>query len=43
MLGLKGTKSIQLERLGYFCHDKESRGDKIVLNRSAALGDLKEK
>jgi len=35
----KTGETVQFERLGYFCKDKESSGDKPVFNRTVALRD----
>lgn len=32
-------KTVQFERLGYFCYDKDSSADKVVFNRTATLKD----
>jgi glutaminyl-tRNA synthetase len=39
LAGAAPGESLQLERLGYFCVDSESRPDGIVLNRTATLRD----
>jgi glutaminyl-tRNA synthetase len=39
---IKSSKSLdkfQFERLGYFCTDKDSTGDKLILNRTVTLKD----
>jgi glutaminyl-tRNA synthetase len=36
---LEDQKPVQFERLGYFCLDKDSTQDKIVLNRTIGLRD----
>jgi glutaminyl-tRNA synthetase len=39
---LKNTKPLdrfQFERLGYFCTDHDSKGDKLIFNRTATLRD----
>jgi len=37
--GTKLLDRFQFERLGYFCTDKDSAGDKLVFNRTATLRD----
>jgi glutaminyl-tRNA synthetase len=39
LAGAEVGPSFQLERLGYFCVDMESRGERLVLNRTATLRD----
>jgi glutaminyl-tRNA synthetase len=36
---LPAGASLQLERLGYFCVDPDTRGDRLVLNRTVTLRD----
>ena len=39
ILEMKAGERVQFERIGYFCVDKESTTDKLVLNRTATLKD----
>ena len=39
ILDMKPGERVQFERIGYFCVDKESTADKVVLNRTATLKD----
>ena len=39
MKTLKDGDSVQFERMGYFCVDKDSTTDKLVFNRTVALKD----
>lgn len=39
LAGAPAEKRFQFERLGYFCVDKESRPEQVVLNRTIALKD----
>ena len=39
LAGAKPLSRYQFERLGYFCVDPDSTGDKLVFNRTATLRD----
>jgi glutaminyl-tRNA synthetase len=39
MKTLKDGDTVQFERMGYFCVDKDSTDNKLVFNRTVALKD----
>src|SRR5262249_46032511 len=39
LAGLLGAETVQFERLGYFCADRDSAAERLVFNRTLGLKD----